>query len=138
MLVGALLTAFVTGKMSDLSGRRKVFVIAASLVMAGSLVIPLLSPSVAGMFGLAAVFGLGYGVYLSVDAALMNEVLPAQEAAGKDLGILNVATTLPQAMTPVVVWALLTITGSYVAVFIAGIVFAVADALSVLPIRSVR
>lgn len=138
MLVGALATAFITGKASDRSGRRKAFVMVASLIMAGSLVIPLVSPTVAGMFGLAAVFGLGYGIYLSVDAALMNEVLPAAGAAGKDLGILNVATTLPQALTPVVVWALLAITGDYVAVFVAGIVFAVAGALSVLPIRSVR
>jgi len=73
-----------------------------------------------------------------VDAALMTEVLPTAEAAGKDLGILNIATTLPQALTPVLVWALIAITGSYTAVFIAGIVCAVAGALSVIPIRSVR
>jgi MFS family permease len=138
MLVGALATAFVTGKLSDRSGRRKVFVIVASLIMACSLVIPLVSPTIGGMFALAATFGLGYGIYLSVDAALMTEVLPTAEAAGKDLGILNIATTLPQALTPVVVWALIAITGSYTAVFIAGIVFAGLGALSVLPIRRVR
>jgi MFS family permease len=149
MLLGALATAFLTGKISDRIGRRKPFVIVASVVMAGSLVIPLVSPSIVGMFGLAAVFGLGYGVYLSVDTALMNQVLPQQpgaeddgvlnaDAAAKDLGILNVATTLPQALTPVVVWALIAITGSYVAVFVAGIFFALLGALSVLPIRSVR
>jgi MFS family permease len=106
--------------------------------MAVSLAIPLISPTVAGMFALAATFGLGYGIYMSVDSALMNEVLPAAEAAGKDLGILNIATTLPQALTPMIVWALIAITGSYTSVFVAGIVFAIVGALSVLPIRSVR
>ena len=138
MLVGALATAFAVGKLSDRLARRKVFVIIASLIMGCALVIPLVSPTVAGMFALAAVFGLGYGIYLSVDAALMTEVLPTAQAAAKDLGILNIATTLPQALTPVVVWALITLTGSYTAVFTAGIVCAVAGALSVLPIRSVR
>lgn len=138
MLVGALATAFAVGKLSDRLARRKVFVIIASLIMGCALVIPLVSPTVAGMFALAAVFGLGYGIYLSVDAALMTEVLPTAQAAAKDLGILNIATTLPQALTPVVVWALIALTGSYTAVFTAGIVCAVAGALSVLPIRSVR
>lgn len=138
MLVGALATAVVTGKISDRMQRRKAFVMVASMIMAASLAVPLLSPTVVGMFILATIFGLGYGIYMSVDSALMNEVLPKAEAAGKDLGILNIATTLPQAMTPVIVWALLALTGSYTAVFTAGIVFAVAGGLSVLPIRSVR
>lgn len=138
MLVGALLTAFVTGKMSDRMQRRKAFVIAASLIMAASLTIPLISPTLGGMFALAAIFGLGYGIYLSVDAALMTEVLPSATAAAKDLGILNIATTLPQAMTPLIVWALIALTGSYTAVFTAGIIFAVIGALTVIPIRSVR
>ncbi|MGF2949569.1 MFS transporter [Microbacterium alcoholitolerans] len=138
MLVGALATAFLTGKLSDRMQRRKAFVIVASVVMAASLAIPLFAPSIGGMFALAVTFGLGYGVYMSVDSALMNEVLPKAEAAAKDLGILNIATTLPQAMTPVIVWALIAVTGSYTAVFVAGIVFALAGALSVIPIRSVR
>jgi MFS family permease len=138
MLIGALATAFAVGKISDRLGRRKVFVVIASVIMAVSLAIPLISPTVAGMFALAATFGLGYGIYMSVDSALMNEVLPAAEAAGKDLGILNIATTLPQALTPMIVWALIAITGSYTSVFVAGIVFAIVGALSVLPIRSVR
>src|SRR5690606_10199077 len=109
-----------------------------SLIMAVSLLIPLLVPSLTGMFALAAVFGVGYGIYMSVDTALMNEVLPAADQAAKDLGILNIATALPQAFTPALVGALILLTGGYAAVFIAGIVFAVLGALTVIPIRSVR
>ena len=119
-------------------GGSKPLVLISSAIMAASLVIPLIAPSVAGMFAFAGLFGLGYGVYLSVDSALMNEVLPTADAAAKDLGILTIATTLPQALTPLIVWALIALTGSYTSVFLAGIVFALAGALTVLPIRGVR
>lgn len=138
MLVGALLTTFFVGRLSDRTGRRKIFVIIASLIMGGSLLIPLMAPSLGGMFALASVFGIGYGIYMSVDTALMNEVLPTTDQAAKDLGILNIATALPQAFTPALVGVLILITGGYTAVFVAGVIFAVLGALTVLPIRSVR
>lgn len=138
MLIGALVTTYFCGRASDRTGRRKVFVFASSLIMAVSLLIPLLLPSLTGMFALAAVFGVGYGIYMSVDTALMNEVLPAADQAAKDLGILNIATALPQAFTPALVGVLILLSGGYAAVFIAGIVFAVLGALTVIPIRSVR
>nr|WP_269778441.1 MFS transporter [Microbacterium sp. MAH-37] len=138
MLVGALLTTYFVGRLSDRTGRRKAFVLLASVIMAVSLVIPLLAPSVGGMFALAAVFGVGYGIYMSVDTALMNEVLPAADQAAKDLGILNIATALPQAFTPALVGVLILLSGGYTAVFVAGMVFAVLGALTVIPIRSVR
>ncbi|GAB3799341.1 MFS transporter [Humibacter antri] len=138
-LLTALLSTYASGKLSDRIGRRKPFVVAASIIMAAALAIPLLFPTVAGMFALAALFGLGYGVYLSVDLALMTQVLPSEDtSAGKDLGILNVATTLPQALTPVVAWMLISVSGGYGSIFVAGIAFAVLGALAVLPIRSVR
>ncbi|MDQ0613413.1 MFS family permease [Microbacterium sp. W4I4] len=138
MLIGALVTTYFCGRISDRTGRRKVFVFVSSLIMAVSLLIPLLLPSLTGMFALAAVFGVGYGIYMSVDTALMNEVLPAADQAAKDLGILNIATALPQAFTPALVGVLILLSGGYSAVFIAGIVFAVLGALTVIPIRSVR
>lgn len=138
MLVGALATTFFVGRRSDRIGRRKRFVVIASIVMAFSMLIPLVLPSLLGMFLLAAVFGLGYGTYMSVDSALMNEVLPSGEAAGKDLGILNAATTVPQALTPAIVGVIVLTTHGYTAVFVAGILFAVIGALTVLPIKSVR
>lgn len=138
MLVGALATTYFCGRLSDRTGRRKAFVFVSSMIMAASLAIPLAVPSLGGMFALAAVFGVGYGIYMSVDTALMNEVLPAADQAAKDLGILNIATALPQAFTPALVGALILISGGYTAVFVAGIVFAVLGALTVIPIRSVR
>ena len=139
MLGSALVTTFLGGVLSDKVGRRKPFVIVASLFMAVALAFPVISPTVGAMFALAVVFGVGYGAYLSVDLALMTEVLPdAGRSAARDMGILNVATNVPQALTPVVAWLLITYIGGYTALFIAGIVFCVVGALTILPIKSVR
>ena len=49
--------------------------------------------------------GLGYGAFMSVDLALMTQVLPVREpgdeAVGKDLGILTTAINIPQILAPV-------------------------------------
>ena len=51
----------------------------------------------------AGVAGTGYGIYIAVDQALNVDVLPSQEEAGKDLGILNLANTVGQVLAPVIV-----------------------------------
>lgn len=138
-LLAALVSTYASGKLSDALQRRKPFVVGASLIMGCALAIPLLWPTETGMIALAALFGLGYGVYLSVDLALMTQVLPAEGvSSGRDLGILNVATTLPQALTPLVAWALIGLTGGYTSIFVAGIVFAVLGAVAILPIKGAR
>ena len=42
-----------------------------------------------------AVGGLGFGVYVAVDLALVADVLPDKVNAAKDLGVLNMAGALP-------------------------------------------
>src|SRR3546814_2386466 len=51
----------------------------------------------------AALIGIGYGAFMSVDMALMTQVLPKAdgEATGKDLGILTTAVNIPQILSPV-------------------------------------
>ncbi|RDX26361.1 transporter, partial [Bifidobacterium breve] len=44
------------------------------------------------MYLYAGIAGFGYGVYSAIDQALNVDVLPNKEEAGKDLGILNLAT----------------------------------------------
>jgi MFS family permease len=85
--------------------------------------------------------GLGYGAFMSVDMALMTQVLPKADVGdtGKDLGLLTTAVNIPQILSPV--WAawLLTMTGEdYRALFISAIVFVFAGSAFVWPIKSVR
>jgi MFS family permease len=141
--IALVLSAFGSGLASDRIGRRKPFVFASSLVMALALVVPLVLASVPGMMGYAALMGIGYGAFMSVDMALMTQVLPegaqGAEATGKDLGILTTAVNIPQILSPVWSAALLHLCGGdYRALFISAIAFVLAGSLFVLPIRSVR
>ena len=51
--------------------------------------------------------GCAYGIYTSVDFALITEVLPAAIDRAKDLGVINIANALPQVFAPVLAGVLL-------------------------------
>lgn len=138
-MVALTVSTLVFGRLSDVSGRRKPFVFVASMVMAIAVVIPLFAPNLWGMVAFAFLMGSGFGAYSAVDLALMVDVLPASGTAGKDLGILQIATSIPQAITPVVAALILGLSGgNYAAIFVyAGVAVTVSSFL-VLPIRSVR
>ena len=93
MMVMSLVGSFISGPVSDLIGRRKVPVVVASVLFAIGIAMPWLIPSTLGMYLFAGIAGLGYAVYSAVDQALLVDVLPNKEEAGKDLGILNMGTT---------------------------------------------
>ena len=132
-----MVSTAISGPLSDRFQRRKVFVIAASLIMALGMVIPVFLPSVTGMVLFSIVVGLGFGAYAAVDGALMSELLPSSGTYAKDLGVLNLAATLPQTLSPFVGGAIVLAFG-YVALFPIGIVLAVLGALAIIPIKSVR
>ncbi len=143
LLVGVLLSALASGWLSDKVGRRKPFIVWSSVVMAIALAVPLFVPTVTGVLAYSFLLGLGFGTYISIDLALMTEVLPArlaskQTTAGRDLALLGLATTLPQALSPSIAAGLVSVTGGYPAVFVSGIVFVIVGAIAVLPIKSVR
>jgi len=101
--------------------------------------VPLVMPNLTGMIIMSVVNGVGFGLYMATDTALMTEVLPGGgAAAGKDLGILNVATNIPQAMSPAIAGLIIASFGGYPMLFVFGIVAVVAAALVLIPIKSVR
>jgi MFS family permease len=133
-----LLAIGLSGWWSDKVGRRKVFIYVASAIMVVGLAMPLLMPTMTGMILMSAINGVGFGVYMSVDAALMTEVLPSEGTdAGKDLGILNVATNIPQAMSPAIAGVVISSMG-YSPLFVFAIVFVIVAALVTAPIRGVK
>ncbi|WP_258185409.1 MFS transporter [Bifidobacterium sp. UTCIF-39] len=106
IMVVSLVGSFISGPVSDLIGRRKVPVIVASVLFAIGIAMPWIFPSSMGMYLFAGIAGLGYAVYSAVDQALLVDVLPNKEEAGKDLGILNLATTLGQMCGPIIMSAI--------------------------------
>jgi MFS family permease len=135
--VALLATIVVSGVLSDRLRRRKVFVAVSSVVMAVGALLVIVSPTWSATLVAAAVLGAGFGVYLAVDIALMSEVLPAARDRAKDLGVINIANTLPQLVAPVVAASLIGATGGYRALFVAALVAPVLGAVAVRQIRSV-
>lgn len=106
-------------------------------VLGIGIAMPWLMPSATGMLLYAGIAGLGYGVYSSVDQALNVDVLPNKEEVGKNLGILNLATTLGQMLGPVLMSAI-TLSLGYAFAFPIAIAFALLGCVFIMLIRGVR
>jgi len=136
-LAGMIPAILISGPLSDKFGRRKIFVFISSVLVGVGLAIPLISPTLGGMMLMGFVTGLGFGAFQSVDQALMTEVLPSAESFAKDLGVVNIAATLPQTLAPAVGGAVVLAFG-YAGIFPVGIVLSIVGAFAVFRIRSVR
>lgn len=90
--VSTALAAIPGGRLSDRYGRRPVIWAASAVASLG-----LAAVAVAPTAGLAVAawvpFGIGMGIFLSADWALMADVIP-KETAGRYMGILNAGTAM--------------------------------------------
>jgi MFS family permease len=131
--------SLVGGRVSDRTGRRKVFVAAAAVVYGLALFLIAGAAEVNGFLVGMAISGLGFGLYMAVDLALVVDVLPDRGSTAKDLGVLNIAGALPSSLAPALAPAILALGGgSY------GVLYAVAGfcallaAGAILRVRSVH
>lgn len=86
-----------------------------------------------------AISGLGFGMYVAVDLALVADVLPDKDNAAKDLGVFNMAGALPFSIAPAVAPAILVIgSGSYGGLYAVAGVCAIIGAVAILPVKRVR
>jgi MFS family permease len=136
-LAGVVITAVAGGMISDRSGRRKLPVMVAGLVMAFAAVMLAMWASWPAAIGAAAIMGLGYGVYLSVDQALVTQVLPSSADRAKDLGIINIANSGPQVLAPAIAAPLVSQLGGYPALYLTVAACTVLGSVFVWRIRSV-
>ena len=134
-----VVASVVGGRLSDATGRRKVFVAAAATVWGVGLFVVAAATGFGGFLVGMAVAGLGFGVYAAVDLALVADVLPDPATSAKDLGVFNIANALPQSVAPAVAPAILAVAGgSYSVLYAVAGVAAVLSALAILPVRRVR
>ncbi len=116
-MVVSFVASLTSGTISDKIGRRKPIIVVACVMICIGIAAPWLLKNAFSMYIFALFAGLGYGVYSSVDQALNVDVLPDQENAGKDLGILNIANTIGQILGPVLTSVIVVNTGSYFLAF---------------------
>jgi MFS family permease len=137
-MVFLVLSSLGTGALSDRLGRRRVFVFVASTLQAVAALLLAFVPELSVAMVAAALLGAGYGCFLSVDQALATQVLPDPATRGKDLGIMNIATAVPQAVAPLLGAGVVSWFGGFQGLFILSALFAFGGALAVARIRSVR
>jgi len=113
--VTLLATVIVGGYWSDRVKKRRVFVCWSGVIMSVAAFILAFTQSWPGAVVAAVVLGVGFGAYTSVDFALITQVLPAARDRAKDLGIINVANSLPQVLAPVIAAPLVAGLGGYLA-----------------------
>jgi MFS family permease len=135
----AIVVAPLTGWFSDRIGRRKPpFVLAAVLIAAGLLVM-LLGSLPIFLVG-AAITGLGFGMFKGVYLSMSADTLLDTSNAARDLGLVNIAITLPGSLVPLAAPAVLAIGGggNYDLLFVLGAVAAFASMVPVLRVARVR
>jgi MFS family permease len=157
-MVFFILAALGAGKLSDRIGQRKIFVYVAAYLQAIAAALLAFVPDFNIALVGAGLLGLGYGSFMAVDQALATQVLPDAHSRGKDLGIMNIATAVPQAFGPllgalVVLLGVSLATGGgavaasgafaganagFTALFIASAITALLGGLAIYPIKSVK
>lgn len=132
-----IFSSVIAGRLSDRDGKRKKYVILSSVIVAGAaLTLAFATTFTTAIF--AAVFlGVGFGAYLAVDFALLTQVLPFEDSRGKDLGMINIANSLPQVFAPLIAWLSVTWLGGYSTLFMCSAVISLLGAVLVLKIKSV-
>jgi MFS family permease len=137
-LVTFIIASLGFGRLSDVLRKRKPFVYAAAYLQGlAALLLAFVPDFSIAMVG-AALLGLGYGCFMAVDQALATQVLPSSHTRGKDLGIMNIATAVPQAVAPLLGSAIVAALGGFTGLFVASALFAALGGLAVIPIRSVK
>ncbi|MET9966580.1 MFS transporter [Streptomyces sp. NPDC006356] len=135
--VTLLATVVVGGVWSDRVGRRKPFVYWSGVLMAAATALLSVWQTWPGAIVVAALLGLGLGVFMSVDFALMTDVLPKALDRGKDLGVINIANALPQVAAPALAAPIVTYLGGYRVLYLVAAGAGLAGAVLVGRIRGV-
>ncbi|TDD41349.1 MFS transporter [Saccharopolyspora elongata] len=98
--ITTILTSVTGGRLSDFLRRRKVFVLTSAAVYGVALIIASLVTGFNGYLLAMGIAGIGYGAFLAVDLALVTDVLPDPDNAGKDMAVFNMSSTLANAIAP--------------------------------------
>lgn len=137
-MMASIVASIACGRLSDVLGRRKLFVFLSAMLQATGGVLLVIWPSFDLLIVGAVLLGLGYGCFLSVDQALATQVLPDAQSRGKDLGIMNIASAVPQAVAPMLGALVVTAFAAFPPLFAASALFSVLGAVAVLGVKGVR
>ena len=85
-----------------------------------------------------ALFGAGFGLYMTESNTVATLVLPKAEDNARDMGIFNISNAGPLILAPFLSTAIISSFGGYPALFICSAILLALGGLIVLQIRNVR
>ncbi|MFL5626913.1 MAG: MFS transporter, partial [Ktedonobacteraceae bacterium] len=97
----SLVSALAAGWLSDRFGRKRIVYISGTFMALVGLIF-IVTQSLPIVLAAGAIFGLGYGAYVSVDWALVADVLPSHRTYARDMGVWNISLSVPQVIAPVI------------------------------------
>ncbi len=86
--------------LSDRLQRRKIFIAAGSTLVMGGLAILFTSSDWVMVAIAGTIIGVGFTIFYSLGLTMISQILPSSASRGKDLGVINIASTLPQIILP--------------------------------------
>lgn len=137
--VALVIAGQAAGWLSDRLGRRKVFIWSSAVIFGIGTWLLSQANSTSGFYWAELVIGVGFGIYVAVDLALVIDVLPNPDDTAKDLGVFNIAMTGPQTLAPGLSALLLGMGGgNYDLMLAVAAGIALLGALTILPVKKVR
>ena len=139
-VISVIVAGQIAGWISDMVGRRKPFIIGSALIFAVGIYFLVHASTPGAFFFAEVILGIGFGIYVAIDLALVIDVLPNPDDAGKDLGVFNIAMAGPQVLAPAVAAAVIGIGGgqNFDLMFTVAAVIAAIGAVLILFVRKVR
>lgn len=135
--ISVVALSVVSGWLSDRIGRRRIMVFVGSGIMAAAAIMLALSPTWTMTLVTAVVLGVGYGIYIGVDGALITQVLPAADDQGRDLAIAGLMGSLPYVIVPALASLIITNLGGYSGLYLASALMSLLGAVLIWRIKSV-
>lgn len=97
---GAVLSSVVLGVLSDRAPRKVVTALAGGSLTAATIGFAV-APEVRWMLPFAVLFGIGFGGMLSSGWAMALDAIPKLRDVGRDFGLWNIATSVPNVIAPI-------------------------------------
>lgn len=127
-----------SGALSDRLQRRKIFFVAAAVAMAAGTQLMAFVSTLKAAITAAVLLGLSWGLFTSVEQAMINESLPSKVNRARDVSIMTLAQGSANMIAGLLAAAGLRYLGGYPGLYQACTVACVLAALLVLTVRSSR
>lgn len=129
-------TSIISGSLSDRMGKRKIFVILSASAIAVATLLMAFAQNMITVIIAAIILGLSWGVFSSVDQALINEALPSEKNRSRDISIMTLTVGISNMIAGGVAALALHHLGGYPGLYGLCAAVSLIGTLLVIPVRS--